>query len=76
MSEGARAGRARSSEGKATHQSTLVVPLVLAIIRDGVPANTVIPEAYEHAGKHAGVFLVLGFAVCVWVIVLEHSWNG
>jgi ZIP family zinc transporter len=157
------------SEGKATHQSTLVVPLVLAIILDGVPesvviglglletgsvslamliavfisnlpeaiaattgmrsaewsrtkilllwlgiavvcagasaagyglfsdlsplwmsfvqtfaagailmmlANTMIPEAYEHAGKHAGVSLVLGFAVCVWVIVLEHSGTG
>jgi ZIP family zinc transporter len=39
-------------------------------------ANTMIPEAYEHAGKHAGVSLVLGFAVCVWVIVLEHSGTG
>ena len=35
-------------------------------------ANTMIPEAYEHGGKLAGVFTVLGFAVCVWVIVLEH----
>jgi ZIP family zinc transporter len=39
-------------------------------------ANTMIPEAYEHAGKLAGVFLVLGFAVCVWVIVLEHVGCG
>ena len=39
-------------------------------------ANTMIPEAYEHAGKLAGVFLVLGFAVCVWVIVLEHAGAG
>ena len=36
-------------------------------------ANTMIPEAYEHAGKLAGVFLVLGFAVSVWIIVLEHA---
>jgi ZIP family zinc transporter len=36
-------------------------------------ANTMIPEAYEHGGKLAGVFLVLGFAVCVWIIVLEHA---
>jgi len=33
----------------------------------------VIPEAYEHAGKLAGVFTVLGFAIAVWVIVLGHS---
>jgi ZIP family zinc transporter len=39
-------------------------------------ANTMIPEAYDHGGKLAGVFLVMGFAVCVWVIVLEHSGTG
>jgi ZIP family zinc transporter len=39
-------------------------------------ANTMIPEAYEHGGKLAGVFLVLGFAVSVWVIVLERSGAG
>jgi ZIP family zinc transporter len=39
-------------------------------------ANTMIPEAYEHGGKLAGVFLVTGFAICVWVIVLEHAATG
>jgi len=39
-------------------------------------ANTMIPEAYEHGGKLAGIFLVLGFAACVWVIVLEHVGSG
>ena len=39
-------------------------------------ANTMIPEAYEHGGKLAGIFTVLGFAVCVWVIVLEHAGTG
>jgi len=39
-------------------------------------ANTMIPEAYEHGGKLAGVFTVLGFAVSVWVIVLEHAGTG
>ena len=39
-------------------------------------ANTMIPAAYEHGGKLAGVLLVLGFAVCVWVIVLEHAATG
>jgi len=39
-------------------------------------ANTMIPEAYAHGGKLAGVFLVLGFAVCVWVVVLEHAGTG
>jgi ZIP family zinc transporter len=36
-------------------------------------ANTMIPEAYEHGGKLAGVFTVLGFALAVWVVVLEAS---
>jgi ZIP family zinc transporter len=39
-------------------------------------ANTMIPEAYEHGGNLAGVFTVLGFAVCTWVVVLEHSGTG
>ena len=39
-------------------------------------ANTMIPEAYEQGGKLAGVFTVLGFAICVWVIVLEHAGAG
>jgi zinc transporter ZupT len=39
-------------------------------------ANTMIPEAYEHGGNLAGVFRVLGFAVRVWVIVLERSGTG
>ena len=39
-------------------------------------ANTMIPEAYERAGKLAGVATVLGFAVAVWVVVLEHSGAG
>jgi ZIP family zinc transporter len=36
-------------------------------------ANTMMPEAFEHGGKLAGVFTVLGFAVSVWVIVLENA---
>ncbi len=36
-------------------------------------ANTMMPEAYEHGGKLAGVFTVLGFAISVWVIVLEQA---
>jgi ZIP family zinc transporter len=36
-------------------------------------ANTMMPEAFEHSGKLAGVFTVLGFAVSVWVIVLGHG---
>ncbi|MGI9291854.1 MAG: ZIP family metal transporter [Gammaproteobacteria bacterium] len=36
-------------------------------------ANTMIPEAYEHGGKLAGVFTVLGFATAVYVTVLERS---
>jgi ZIP family zinc transporter len=36
-------------------------------------ANTMMPEAFEHGGKLAGVFTVLGFALAVWVIVLENG---
>jgi len=39
-------------------------------------ANTMIPEAYEHAGKLAGVFTILGFTISVWVIVLERAGAG
>ena len=34
-------------------------------------ANTMIPEAYEHAGKLAGISTVLGFGVAVLVVLLE-----
>jgi len=36
-------------------------------------ANTMIPEAYEHGGKLAGIFTVLGFAVSVLIIMLERG---
>ena len=36
-------------------------------------ANTMMPEAYKHAGKLAGAFTVLGFAVAVLIVMLEHS---
>jgi zinc transporter, ZIP family len=36
-------------------------------------ANSMIPEAYEHGGKLAGVFTVLGFAVSVLMVILERS---
>jgi len=39
-------------------------------------ANTMIPEAYENAGKLAGVATVIGFAVAVFLVVLEHSGAG
>ena len=35
-------------------------------------ANSMIPEAYEHGGKLAGVFTVLGFFVSVSIVVLEN----
>ena len=37
-----------------------------------VLANSMIPEAYEHGKKLAGIFTVLGFAVSLAVIVLEN----
>jgi ZIP family zinc transporter len=36
-------------------------------------ANSMFPEAYEHGGKLAGVFTVLGFCASVTIIVFEHS---
>lgn len=36
-------------------------------------ANTMMPEAYEHGGKLAGVFTVLGFSVSVLIILLENG---
>jgi ZIP family zinc transporter len=35
-------------------------------------SNTMIPEAYEHGRKLAGIFTVLGFAVAVSVILMEN----
>jgi ZIP family zinc transporter len=39
-------------------------------------ANTMIREAYERGGKLSGAFMVLGFGISVWVIVLERSGTG
>jgi ZIP family zinc transporter len=36
-------------------------------------ANSMIPEAYEHGGKHAGVATVLGFFLSISIIILENS---
>jgi ZIP family zinc transporter len=36
-------------------------------------ANTMMPEAFEHGGKLAGIFTVLGFAVSVIIVLLEHA---
>ena len=34
-------------------------------------ANTMMPEAYEHGGKLAGIFTVIGFAVALAIGILE-----
>ena len=36
-------------------------------------ANTMMPEAYEHAGKLAGVSTIFGFASSVAIVLLEHQ---
>ena len=36
-------------------------------------ANSMMPEAFEHGGKLAGVFTILGFAVSVAIVVLERG---
>jgi zinc transporter, ZIP family len=35
-------------------------------------ANSMMPESYEHGGKLAGIFTVLGFFVSVIIVVLEN----
>lgn len=35
-------------------------------------SNSMIPESYEFSGKLAGIFTVLGFALSVTIIILEH----
>ncbi len=36
-------------------------------------ANSMIPESYEHGGKIAGLFTILGFSVAVGVVLLENA---
>jgi len=36
-------------------------------------ANSMIPEAYEHGGRYAGVATVLGFFLAVSMVILENS---
>lgn len=36
-------------------------------------ANSMIPEAYEHGGRHAGVATVFGFFLAVSMVILENS---
>jgi len=36
-------------------------------------ANSMMPEAFEHGGKLAGIFTVLGFFVSVAMVILEHT---
>jgi ZIP family zinc transporter len=36
-------------------------------------ANSMMPESYEHGGKLAGIFTVIGFSLSVLIIILENS---
>lgn len=36
-------------------------------------ANSMMPEAFEHGGKQAGLFTVLGFAISVLIVILERG---
>jgi ZIP family zinc transporter len=36
-------------------------------------ANTMMPEAYAHGGKLAGLFTILGFAVSVAIVIFERT---
>ena len=53
--------------------SPLTVAFVLAFAADAiltVPANTMMPEAFEHGGKMVGVVTTLGFAVAYTIHTL------
>jgi ZIP family zinc transporter len=38
-----------------------------------VLANSMMPESYEHGGKLAGIFTVIGFSFSVLMIIMENS---
>ena len=59
-----------------TQASDLWLAFILAFAGGAILmmlANSMIPEAYEHGGKLAGVFTVLGFFLSVSMIILENS---
>ena len=39
-------------------------------------ANSMMPEAFKHGGKLAGLFTVLGFAVSVLVVIMERAYHA
>jgi ZIP family zinc transporter len=39
-------------------------------------ANSMIPESYEHGGKLAGIFTVIGFAISVSIIGFDATRFG
>ena len=56
--------------------SVLVISFIQAFAGGAILvmlANTMMPEAYEHGGKLAGIFTVLGFVCAVLVVLLEQS---
>ena len=60
--------------GAAFYDGILVIALLFAAGAILVMlANTMIPEAFAHGGKLAGLFTVLGFLVSVGVVTIEHA---
>ncbi len=37
-----------------------------------IPANSLIPESYNHGGRPAGIFTIFGFLISVSIIVPEN----
>lgn len=57
------------------HASHLTIAFIQAFAGGAILvmlANTMIPEAYEHGGKLAGLFTVFGFICAVCVVMLEN----
>ena len=62
-----------ASLGSATPMTLAFIKMFAAGAILVMLANTMIPEAYEHGGKLAGLFTVLGFLVSVGVVTIEHA---
>lgn len=57
------------------HASHLTIAFIQAFAGGAILvmlANTMIPEAFEHGGKLAGIFTVLGFIGAICVVLLEN----
>jgi zinc transporter, ZIP family len=61
--------------GMFSNESPLAIAFIQAFAGGAILvmlANSMIPEAYEHGGRLAGIFTVFGFVTAVFVVLLEN----